>query len=122
MQADPMAIFAMLFGSENFEPLFGELSIASQMRLGLAAESEGKGEKDKEETETGANSEIDLEEGDADEEEVPFVLEDYTGYGSTYHTKLSTFIQQQRQIKCALNLANKLQPFLDSFGQVCKSL
>jgi curved DNA-binding protein CbpA len=65
---DSGAMFAMIFGSEKFEPLVGELELASQMK-------------------------------EADNHS---------------HPKLRVFRQRKREIKCAVNLASKLQSFVDS--------
>lgn len=68
-QADSATLFAMIFGSEKFESLVGELKLASQMQA-------------KE--------------------------------GETHSFQLDNFKQRKREIQCALNLALKLQPYIDS--------
>eukprot|EP00596_Hydrurales_sp_CCMP1899_P000062 CAMPEP_0119043032 /NCGR_PEP_ID=MMETSP1177-20130426/16361_1 /TAXON_ID=2985 /ORGANISM="Ochromonas sp, Strain CCMP1899" /LENGTH=618 /DNA_ID=CAMNT_0007010211 /DNA_START=212 /DNA_END=2068 /DNA_ORIENTATION=+ len=70
---DPGALFAMIFGSEKFEPLVGELQLASQMQEG----------------------------GDDP---------------ALQHHKLKHYKQRRREIQCAVNLAAKLQPYVDSGG------
>jgi curved DNA-binding protein CbpA len=70
---DSAAMFAMIFGSENFEPLVGELHLASEMQAELDNET-------------------------------------------MLHPKLKNFKQRKREIQCAMNLATKLQPFIDSSG------
>lgn len=65
---DPGALYAMIFGSEKFEPLIGELSLAAHMN------------------------------GDDDD----------------VHPKLKEFKQKQREVRCAVNLAEKLQIYLDN--------
>lgn len=66
---DPGALYAMIFGSEKFEPLIGELSLASHMG------------------------------GDGDD---------------GLHPRLKEFKQKQREVRCAVHLAEKLQVFLDN--------
>lgn len=70
-KVDPSTLFAMIFGSEKFEPLVGELKLAHQMQL--------------------------------EEHEVN-------------NPKLVKFHQKKREIQVALNLAAKLQPYIDSKG------
>lgn len=70
---DSAAMFAMIFGSENFEPLVGELHLASEIQAELDNEN-------------------------------------------VVHPKLKNFKQRKREIQCAMNLAAKLQPFIDSSG------
>lgn len=65
---DPGALYAMIFGSEKFEPLIGELKLASQM-----AET-------------------------TDSKAPP---------------QLKEFQQKKREVQCAVNLAQKLQPYVD---------
>jgi len=67
---DPGALYAMIFGSEKFEPLIGELSMASHM--------------------TGGEDEADV------------------------HPKLKAFKQRQREVRCAVHLAEKLQKYIDN--------
>lgn len=67
---DPGALYAMIFGSEKFEPLIGELSMASHM--------------------TGGEDEADV------------------------HPKLKAFKQRQREVRCAVHLAEKLQKYVDN--------
>eukprot|EP00602_Paraphysomonas_sp_CaronLab_P007527 CAMPEP_0185019430 /NCGR_PEP_ID=MMETSP1103-20130426/2045_1 /TAXON_ID=36769 /ORGANISM="Paraphysomonas bandaiensis, Strain Caron Lab Isolate" /LENGTH=553 /DNA_ID=CAMNT_0027549749 /DNA_START=109 /DNA_END=1770 /DNA_ORIENTATION=+ len=67
---DPGALYAMIFGSEKFEPLIGELQLASQMQ-----------------------SEVDTD--------------------SKVHPKLRAFHQKKREVQCAVNLAQKLQLYVD---------
>ena len=74
-KVDSGALFAMIFGSEKFEPLLGELQLASQMQIG-----------------EGPDAEIRM------------------------HPKLLAYKQKLRQVQCALNLAKKLQPYIDSGG------
>ena len=63
----------MIFGSEKFEPLIGELQIAKQMQSATAD----------------------------DEKPVRF------------ESKLLKFQQKKREVKCAVNLARKLQRYVD---------
>lgn len=64
---DSGALFAMIFGSEKFEPLVGELKLATEMQAETVQEA---------------------------------------------HPKVLAFKQRQREVKCALNLAEKLQRFV----------
>ncbi len=68
----------MIFGSEKFEPIVGELDLASKM-------TSSKGGK---------------EDGSPDDD-------------STTHPKLKAFRQKKRQVQCAVNLAAKLQQWVD---------
>ena len=112
---DPRAFFAMVFGTEDFEPLIGELQLAAQFRLGMAsvddaakaAEKERgeEGDKDKEQEEAGGHEEI-----------PPFSMDNVQGFGSDYQRRLMGFLQTQRQVRCAVSLASKLQAYLDSFS------
>eukprot|EP00607_Mallomonas_marina_P008810 CAMPEP_0182417468 /NCGR_PEP_ID=MMETSP1167-20130531/1956_1 /TAXON_ID=2988 /ORGANISM="Mallomonas Sp, Strain CCMP3275" /LENGTH=619 /DNA_ID=CAMNT_0024591077 /DNA_START=366 /DNA_END=2225 /DNA_ORIENTATION=+ len=68
---DPGAMYGMIFGSEKFEPLIGELQLASQMK----AEVEGS--------------------------------------AHSHNSKLKAFKQKQREVKCAVHLASRLQIFVD---------
>jgi curved DNA-binding protein CbpA len=70
---DSAAMFAMIFGSEKFEPLVGELQLAADMQADV-------------------DNEILL------------------------HPRLKNFRQRKREIQCAMNLAAKLQPYIDSGG------
>ena len=72
-KVDSGALFAMIFGSEKFEPLLGELQLASQMQIG-----------------EGPDAELQM------------------------HPKLQAYRQKKRQIQCAINLAKKLEPYIDS--------
>jgi hypothetical protein len=54
--------------------------------------------------------------GDGEDGIPPFSMEAYQGYGTEYNTRLMAFLQRQRQVRCAVNLAAKLQPYLDSFS------
>ena len=66
---DPGALYAMIFGSEKFEPLIGELTLASHL-------------------------------GGDD--------------GDDMHPRLKDFKQKQREVRCAVTLAEKLQIYLDN--------
>ncbi|RYH16438.1 hypothetical protein EON65_30060 [archaeon] len=77
---DSNTLFAMIFGSEKFVPLIGELKITSQMQM---AEQ--------------------------------FVGKD-SGRSNYVQSKLLVFRQKKREVQCALNLAKKLQPYIDSNG------
>ena len=90
---DPSALFAIIFGSEEFDDLIGELKLASQMRLGIASEQ-------------AAAAMTGLGEGEGGEE----------GFGSDFNSEVMKFIQKQRVVKLALKLASKLDTFLDSFS------
>ena len=85
---DPSALFAIIFGSELFEPIMGELKLASQMRLGIANEEAMRDS----------------------------VSSSDESFGSDFNGEVLKFIQKQRVVKCALNLAAKLDTFLDSFA------
>ena len=67
-KVDPSTLFAMIFGSDKFVPLVGELKLASQMQA------------------------------DESEASVP---------------KLKKFRQKKREVQCAVNLVQKLQPYID---------
>lgn len=66
---DASAMYQMIFGSENFEPIIGELQVSSQLKA-LAE-----------------------------------------GGGNSAH--LNAFHQRRREVQCAVNLANKLNLFVD---------
>lgn len=85
---DPSALFAIIFGSELFEPIMGELKLASQMRLGIASEEAMRDS----------------------------VSSSDESFGSDFNGEVLKFIQKQRAVKCALNLTAKLDTFLDSFA------
>lgn len=68
-KVDPSTLFAMIFGSEKFEPLVGELKLSSQMQANESTESN--------------------------------------------YPKLKKFRQKKREIQCAVNLANRLQTYID---------
>lgn len=71
-KVDAASMYAMIFGSEKFEPLIGELQIATQMQ------------------------------------------EDNSQVSSTrFESKLRRFRQKRREVQCAVNLASKLQQFVD---------
>ena len=79
---DSAAMFAMIFGSEKFEPLVGELQLAADMQADV-------------------DNEIML------------------------HPRLKNFRQRKREIQCAINLAMRLQPYIDSGGDAllfCQSV
>lgn len=67
---DPSTMYAMIFGSEKFEPLIGELQIASQISM-------------------------EMESG---------------GYSNP---KLKAFNQRKRVLRCALNIAKRLDEFVE---------
>jgi hypothetical protein len=73
----------MIFGSEKFESLVGELQVASQMR---AAASE-------------SHRAFDLEN----------------------HPRVQAFRQLKREVRCALNLVAKLQPYVDAPAETRES-
>ncbi len=103
----PNAFFAMLMGSDAFENIFGELWIATEMRLGLASrEAIGKEQRASSGSIQAAHRPDDI---------APFSLEAVHA-SSEYHTRLTTFLQRRRQVKCAVALCETLQPFLDSFS------
>lgn len=107
-QLDPNTLFAMIFGSEKFEPLIGELTIATQMRLGLnsileqqAANGNTDGEKeDDNETSEGK------EKNDSNAQ----LLEDMR---SDFNAKLVAFVKKQRYVKCAQSLVEKLTLYVE---------
>ena len=102
---DAKSLFAMLFGSEDFEPLVGELQLATTLRLGLAAAQDFADKSNAPEAESRS------------EDDIPaFSIDAISGYGSEYNSRLISFLQRQRIVRCALNLSTKLQPFLDSFS------
>lgn len=70
---DSGALYAMIFGSEKFEPLIGELKLASEMQ---AADSQFQ-----------------------------FEVE--------HHPKIRAFKQTKREVKLAVNLAQKVQDYVD---------
>jgi DnaJ-domain-containing protein 1 len=72
---DSSTLYAMIFGSEKFIPLVGELKLATQMQ--------------------------------ASEES-----------GELSNNKLIYFRQKKREIQCAMNLANRLQGFIDCNGDL----
>jgi hypothetical protein len=76
-KVDPATLFAMIFGSEKFVPLVGELQLASQMQ-----QEEGEG---------GAG-----------------------GNSAAHQAQLKKFRQKKREVQCAVNLAAKLQPYVDN--------
>jgi hypothetical protein len=76
-KVDPATLFAMIFGSEKFVPLVGELQLASQMQ-----QEEGEG---------GAG-----------------------GNSAAHQSQLKKFRQKKREVQCAVNLAAKLQPYVDN--------
>ena len=92
---DPSALFAIIFGSEQFDDLIGELKLASQMRLGLASEQAVQ-----EVTGISGNSADDGDEG----------------LGTDFNAEVMKFIQKRREVELALKLATKLDFFLDSFA------
>lgn len=81
---DSNMLFAMIFGSEKFEPIVGELKITSQLQLAEKMSSVASA--------TSASRENFL------------------------HSKLLAFKQKRREVQCAVNLAKKLQTFVDSNG------
>ena len=93
---DPSALFAIIFGSEQFDDLIGELKLASQMRLGIASEQAAQ-------EVTGISG--GTGENGSDE-----------GLGSDFNSEVMKFIQKQREIQLALKLSAKLDTFLDSFS------
>jgi len=98
---DPKAFFALLVGSDDFGRIVGELWLATQMRLGLASH-EGASKEPSSDVPT-------------TQDEQPFSMEAIRA-GSEYISRLTTFVQRQRQVRCALTLCEELQPFLDSFS------
>jgi curved DNA-binding protein CbpA len=76
---DSSALFSIIFGSEKFEPLIGELKVASYMQQAMAQ----------------ANGQV--------TEEPPL---------------LTKFRQRKREVQCAVNLVAKLQPYVDSNGNI----
>ncbi len=106
---DPRAFFAMVFGTEDFEPLIGELQLAAQFRLGLSTMEESN----KASSSTSSTSDADT---GIKDDIPPFSMEGIQGFGSEYHRRLMNFLQNQRQVKCAVHLSSKLQYYLDSFS------
>jgi curved DNA-binding protein CbpA len=104
---DPQAFFAMVFGSENFEALIGELHVAMQFRLGISA-MEDISNKDA----TTSHKPTDNNEDGIP----PFSMESLQGFGSEYQRRLMAFLTIRRQVQCAVHLSNKLQSFLDSYS------
>lgn len=88
---DSNTLYAMIFGSEKFEPLIGELQITSQFQL-MQQQQQMQDESS--------------EGGEA---------KDVTK-ASYIHQKLSAFKQKRRIVQCAVNLAEKLKPYVDSDG------
>lgn len=76
---DSSALFSIIFGSEKFEPLIGELKVASYMQQAMAQ----------------ANGAVN--------DEPPL---------------LTKFRQRKREVQCAVNLVAKLQPYVDSGGNI----
>ena len=85
---DSSALFAMVFGSEKFEPLIGELKIQSQMS-DISVDSVGAGS---------------VFHSDLSHLHLTQPTEPY-GAGSK---ELASFRQRKRILQCALNLAKKL--------------
>jgi hypothetical protein len=130
-KVDPSTLFAMIFGSEKFEPLVGELQLASQMQVGTDMFSISYlyviGTRD-------------LKLSDWCDSTLPFVynlicciekkfLTALCAYvhlclcalpqaqsEAELHPKLLALKQKKREINCALNLVLKLQPYIDSNG------
>lgn len=70
---DSGALYAMIFGSEKFEPIIGELKLASEMQAAAS--------------------------------QFQFELE--------HHPKIKAFKQTKREVKLAVNLAQKVQDYVD---------
>eukprot|EP01039_Chlorochromonas_danica_P003117 gene3117-3414_t len=90
---DSNTLYAMIFGSEKFEPLIGELQITSQFQL---MQQQQQQQMQDEATEGGDAKDVTK--------------------ASYIHQKLSAFKQRRRIVQCAINLAEKLKPYIDSEG------
>lgn len=71
---DSATLYAMIFGSEKFIPLIGELKVATQMQAMTQSQGEAAG----------------------------------------VNSKLEGFRQKKREVQCAVNLVQKIQPYIDS--------
>jgi len=83
-QMDSKAFYIMMFGSEEFEPLIGQMSMATQMGVTIDGD------------------EFEMPEGLSEEEQAV-----------KYHVHLS-LQQWKREVKCALNTVTLFQPFVDN--------
>lgn len=99
-EIDPYLFFAILFGSENVTPYIGELWLASKAET-LLKDSKMAQELASNMKENGTESE-DPDKQSKREEHVKQLLEE------------DEFAQRKRQINCAINIRQRIQPFVDS--------
>jgi curved DNA-binding protein CbpA len=93
---DPLLFFAILFGSDNVAPYIGELWLASKAET-LLKDSKMAQDLMKDGTES-----EDIDKQSKRQEHVKQLLEE------------DEFAQRKRQVQCAINIRQRIQPFVES--------